>query len=95
MITPVPPQTALFVPLKTEYFKAFQRGAKTVEYRRYGPRWNERTCAVGRHIRLSHGYSGARLAAVITGFCVIYAAEIQSTIYPPDTPLATISLRLT
>lgn len=46
----------LFVPLKTEYFNAFADGSKTDELRRYGPRWNEKTCAVGRDVVLSKGY---------------------------------------
>lgn len=54
----------LFIPLKTRYFRAFQAGTKTIEYRRAGPRWNETTCAVGRPVVLSHGgNSGARLSA--------------------------------
>lgn len=53
----------LFVPLKTRYFRAFESGVKTIEYRKAGPRWNEATCTVGRSVVLSHGYSGARIAA--------------------------------
>jgi hypothetical protein len=47
----------LFVPLKTEWFRAFASGSKREEFRVFGPRWNERTCAVGRRVTLSHGYS--------------------------------------
>lgn len=32
----------LFIPIKREFFEAFERGDKTHEYRLYGPRWNER-----------------------------------------------------
>jgi|SRR6185369_7112981 len=46
----------LFIPLKTEYFEAFQNGTKSEELRLYGPRWNERTCALGREVILSKGY---------------------------------------
>ena len=46
----------IFIPLKTEYFEAFADGNKREELRRYGPRWNERTCAVGRAVVLSKGY---------------------------------------
>ena len=46
----------LFVPLKTEYYEAFANGSKTEELRRYGPRWNEKTCPVGREVVLSKGY---------------------------------------
>jgi hypothetical protein len=61
--------TPLFIPLKTKFFEAFNNGSKTTEYRLYGPRWNERTCPVGRPVVLSKGYSKAhRLSGVITAF---------------------------
>ena len=46
----------LFIPLMKKYYKAFQDGSKTVEYRRYGAVWNERTCRPGRRVVLSCGY---------------------------------------
>ncbi len=46
----------LFIPLKIEYYDAFADGRKMVEYRRYGPVWNERTCVPGRRVVLSKGY---------------------------------------
>lgn len=62
-------QGPLFVPLKTQYFEAFQAGTKSVEYRKYGPRWNEQTCRVGRRVVLSKGYGKAhRLTGVVTEF---------------------------
>ena len=58
----------LFIPLKTEFFLAFEAGTKTIEYRPYGPRWNERTCTVGRDVLLSHGYgTKRRLRAKVVG----------------------------
>jgi hypothetical protein len=83
---------SLFVPLKTRYFRAFEDGTKTTEYRRYGPRWNERTCAVGRPVVLSLGYSGARLIARVASVRRVLAAEVGSEIYPPETLLAAIDL---
>lgn len=73
---PMPPpplagasRSALFIPLRGEYFDAFARGEKRTEYRRRGPRWNAETCAVGRRVVLSRGYGKARrLTGVITGF---------------------------
>lgn len=60
---------SLFIPLKTEYFEAFKSGTKDTEYRPYGPRWNERTCRVGRQVVLSKGYGiQTRLRGVVTGF---------------------------
>lgn len=46
----------LFIPLKSEYYEAFERGEKHVEYRLYGARWNENTCRIGRTVTLSKGY---------------------------------------
>lgn len=59
----------MFIALKGQYFDAFKAGTKTVEYRRYCKRWDERTCAIGRPIVLSRGYSkGQRLTGVISSF---------------------------
>lgn len=59
----------LFVPLKTEHFEAFERGDKDTEFRLYGPRWNERTCHVGRKVVLSHGYGKTkRLYGIVASF---------------------------
>ena len=46
----------LFIPLKTEYYRQFEAGTKTHEYRQYG-KFNERTCAIGRPVILRRGYS--------------------------------------
>ena len=50
----------LFIPLKGVYFDAFDDGSKNTEYRLYGPRWNERTCRIGRRVVLSRGYGKQR-----------------------------------
>lgn len=50
------PEKPLFIPLKREYFEAFLEGRKTIEYRPFGARWNEKTCIVGRPVLLSLGY---------------------------------------
>jgi hypothetical protein len=50
----------LFVPLKAEFYEAFERGIKTTEYRLHGPRWNARTCYPGRVAVLSYGYGKQR-----------------------------------
>jgi hypothetical protein len=46
----------LFIPLLMRWFDAFKNGSKVTEYRTYGPRWNERTCIIGRAVVLSGGY---------------------------------------
>lgn len=46
----------LFIPLKTEYYEAFENGSKTIEYRPYGPRWNDKTLWWGRPVVISKGY---------------------------------------
>jgi hypothetical protein len=77
----------LLVPLKREHFIEFRDGHKTVEYRLYGPRWNERTCHTGRAVILSCGYSGPRLRARIIRF---ERVMLTTTIYGPDRELAAI-----
>jgi hypothetical protein len=42
------PEKPLFIPLKAEYFEAFESGGKRTEYRLSGPRWNAETCRMGR-----------------------------------------------
>lgn len=61
-------QKPLFCPVTKYYFNEYFIGNKTVEYRLYGPRWNEITCVPGRRIIVSEGYSGRRLYGFIGGF---------------------------
>lgn len=86
----------LFVPLKTSWFRAFEAGTKRVEYRLYGPRWNEGTCPPGRPVTLSHGYSGARLHGTVRSFRRVPAHRVPDalTLYPADATLAAISIEL-
>lgn len=66
-------EKTLFIPLKREHFEAFKNGTKPgmEEFRPYGPRWNEATCRVGRHVTLSMGYGRKhRLTGVVAGFRV-------------------------
>lgn len=61
----------LFIPLKREHFDAFKAGTKPnmEEYRPEGPRWNARTCVVGRPVVLSLGYGKQqRLLGVVAGY---------------------------
>ncbi|XPV77964.1 MAG: hypothetical protein ACNI27_08595 [Desulfovibrio sp.] len=59
----------LFLPLKTKYYEAFKSGEKTEELRKYGGRWTEKTCFVGRKVTLSKGYGKQnRLKGVIVSF---------------------------
>lgn len=61
----------LFIPLKTEFYEGFLRGDKREEYRVHGPRWNEKTCRIGREVILSKGYGKQnRVRGVIVGFRV-------------------------
>jgi hypothetical protein len=67
---------ALFIPLRKEYFEAFERGEKVTEYRMHGPRWNEKTCKIGRRVTLSLGYGKQRrLTGTINDFRLHYAPE--------------------
>lgn len=50
-------EVPLFLPLNTEHFRSFEARIKTHEFRPEGPRWNAKTCRVGRAIVVSRGYS--------------------------------------
>lgn len=68
----------LFIPLKTEYFEAFERGEKDEELREYGPCWNEKTCVVGRPVTLSKGYGKRnRLKGAVIGFRKVSARDLS------------------
>ena len=68
----------LFIPLKSLHYDRFAEGVKTKEYRRYGKRWNERTCRVGRAVVLSRGYGTQdRLHGRIDGFGKIRARQLD------------------
>jgi hypothetical protein len=83
----------LFIPLKTPYFRAFETGAKTTEYRCWGARWNATTCAVGRPTVLSLGYSGRRLAARVVRTWRVLARDLPNfEPYAPDDQLIAIEL---
>lgn len=86
----------LFIPLRAEHFTAFESGTKDTEYRAYGPRWNEKTCRVGRAATLSFGYSGRRLHKAVGGFRKIVWDEAPiaaKEIYPTAGFIAAIALR--
>ena len=82
----------LFIPLKIEFFEAFESGTKDTEYRIYGPRWNEGTCVVGREVVLSCGYGKQRrLRGVVVGFETSFKAtktEAWKQCYGDADPLA-------
>jgi len=70
----------LFIPLKTEFFRAFESGEKREELRAYGPRWNEKTCTIGRAVTLSHGYGlKERLSGTIWKFKRQHGTTFGST----------------
>lgn len=93
----------LFIPLSTKYFDAFVSGEKREELRRYGPRWNEGTCKVGRDVVLSKGYGKqSRLNGRIwkfkkqhgSVFGSTYRAAIADVFGTVDIDIACISIEL-
>lgn len=70
----------LFIPLCTAPYEAFECGGKRHELRLYGPRWNEKTCRIGREVLLSKGYGPKyRLRGAIRSFEHKPAIELCST----------------
>ena len=95
--------TALFIPLKSCYYDLFAEGTKTDELRKYGPRWNERTCQVGRAVTLSRGYGKKhRMSGTIgafkkqhgSTFGSRYRKSIRELYGTEDIWIAVISIRM-
>lgn len=96
----------LFIPLKTEYYRAFERGDKNTEYRLHGARWNGKVCSVGRPVILSRGYGKSdRIEGSITSFQAIPLSSISGGLlrmslqacFPeasPDTSIACIGIKV-
>jgi hypothetical protein len=85
----------LFVPLRREWFNAFADGTKTVEWRKYGPRWNERTVRVGRRVILALGYQGTRrLTATVLWSRVMPAHGPAGELYGTGTPCMVFGVAL-
>src|SRR4051812_15141940 len=91
------PTRPLFVPLKRQWFDAFQNGSKRVEWRAYGPRWNRRSAHRGRRVVLSLGYSGARLTGTVVRTRCVRADDAPAAaraIYPHAKYLCAIHVAL-
>ena len=91
----------LFIPLKSEYYEAFKNGEKTEELRLYGPRWNHKTCIIGREVVLSKGYGKQnRMKGRIwkfkkqhaTTFGSTYKKSILDVFFNLDVDIACISI---
>ncbi len=93
----------LFIPLNAEHYLAFENGTKRNERRIYGPRWNEKTCHIGRRVTLSYGYGKARrISGTIIAFYKFDAhayrdlvkCQIMSIYGTLDKPIADISIEV-
>jgi hypothetical protein len=75
----------LFIPLKREWFEAFERGDKTEEFRPAVSRWSATICRIGRPVVLSLGYGKQRrMHGTITGWreCGPDAHPAIRSVYP-------------
>lgn len=73
-------EKALFIPLMSEFWYAIRQDEKFNELRLYGPRWNEKTCRIGRKVILSKGYGKQhRIEATISEFHKRDANTFDST----------------
>lgn len=81
------PEKPLFIPLMSKPFAEFLAGTKKFELRLYGPRWNEKTCRIGRRVVLSRGYgTRSRLFGSVCSFDTALAGDISTdwATYFPD-----------
>jgi hypothetical protein len=68
----------LFLPVPTSTYEALESGKQKCEWRRYGKRWNEKHCRVGRRLTLSKGYGKKhRLSGTLVGFDTPWAYEFN------------------
>jgi hypothetical protein len=86
----------LFLPLYAHHFEAFERGEKTVEYRKWCMRWNDRAVRPGRTVTLSRGYSGRRLDAIVIKVERVQASTVTAakTLYPRAYWLCAMTLQV-
>ena len=94
----------LAIPLivvKRVYFDEYATGRKTIEYRRYGRMFTERTFYPGRRVRIKYQYNNnaPELAATVRRFEWALACDGPdlSTVYPslkPDDEIALIHLQI-
>ena len=85
---------ALRIILRYRFFDAFASGEKTLEWRRYNHRWNERVCRVGRQVVLLRGYNPH---PILTGRIVAYATRPSPesiTSFAPGTRCAVMSIAI-
>lgn len=69
----------LFISLMKEYYLSFRSGDKEYEIRRYGKRWNEKTCRVGRAATHANGFQKkGRLNRRISDFKKISGLNLEA-----------------
>jgi hypothetical protein len=56
---------SIFVPLRSKHWVDLRDRRKSIEWRAWGARWNDRTITPGRTIILSKGYTRDRLRGVV------------------------------
>jgi hypothetical protein len=87
--------------VRKTYWLEFRAGTKSVEYRRYGPRFNERVFRIDRLLAIGYARDrrSPRLLASVASFATRPVAELPEMldIYPdmkPDGLIAEIGLAL-
>ena len=56
---------SIFVPLRSKHWNDFRDRRKSIEWRAWGTRWNDRTIIPGSTIILAKGYTRDRLRGVV------------------------------
>ena len=91
----------MLIVVRKVWFEELRGGAKRVEYRRYGRRFNERVCYIGRPVAFAYRYDrvSPRLTGVVTSFATVPVSEMPEMleIYPDmaaHAPIAAIGVDL-
>ena len=93
----VTPGKPIFVALRSEHWNDFRDRRKSIEWRAWGARWNDRTIIPGMPIILAKGYTRDRLHGVVVRVQRVsrpLAPDAALAIYPDVEAFCAIEIAL-
>jgi hypothetical protein len=91
------PNKSIFVALRSKHWIDFRDRRKSIEWRAWGARWNDRTITPGSTIILSKGYTRVRLHGVVVRVHRVsrsLAPDAALAIYPDIEAFCAIEIAL-